>query len=396
MQPISRRNMLRTAGGAAGAAGIVGASLSRTDGMNGSVAGRRIRAKLDREIYSPGERMTLRVTEEVKKGRKLKVVDSTGRPWRRVSKANGKQIWTARATTLGKGTVVVRVARPDGRLLLDRTIRDRAHYRVIDARADVAGATLIGMSAPNGSWDERVREVGPGLGARRIFADLASGASSQMKTVEAAHAAGMLPVISYKVGGDLDGAVNGKFNAVAKEAAALLAAYDLPTAVSFWHEPNGDMSPGQYVAASKQILPMFQRGQLRVGPLLNGWQLERQQDEFGAFCPDELFEIWDYVGIDTYEGGTRDAPGPSKPADRIRDLSKFVKSRGYDLPLGIGEYNGHSAETIVAAGDALLSTPNVWFGCLWNADAERAWVLSGDRLEAFQETLSDPRSAQPR
>src|SRR5687768_14048353 len=144
------------------------------------------------------------------------------------------------------------------------------------AAVAAAGTTLVGMSSPASLWDQRVREVGPGLGARRIFADLASGSTSQLRLVEQAHAAGMLPVISYKVGGDVNGAVSGKFNAVAAQAAARLAAYGKPTAVTFWHEPHGDMTPAQYVAASKQILPHFKRDQLRVGPLLNGWLLDRQ------------------------------------------------------------------------------------------------------------------------
>jgi hypothetical protein len=259
-----------------------------------------------------------------------------------------------------------------------------------------AGTPLIGMSSPASVWDQRAREVGPGLAARRIFADLASGATSQVRLVEQAHAAGMLPVISYKVGGDVDGAARGRFNAVAEQAAARLASYGLPTAVTFWHEPHGDLTAAQYAAASKQLLPIFKRGELRVGPILNGWLLDRQQATFASYCPDELFAMWDWVGIDTYESGTMAAPGPRKPADRIPALSAFVKSRGYTLPLGVGEYNGYSSETIAAAGEALLSTPNVWFGCVWNAVGDRAVPLSGDRLAAFQQTLADPRSADPR
>ena len=53
--------------------------------------------------------------------------------------------------------------------------------------------------------------------------------------------------------------------AEAAEAAARLASYSKPTAVTFWHEPHGDMTPSQYVAASKQILPQFKVGGLRVG-----------------------------------------------------------------------------------------------------------------------------------
>jgi hypothetical protein len=249
------------------------------------------------------------------------------------------------------------------------------------------------MSAPAQLWNQRVVEVGAGLTARRIFADLADGATSQIRLVEEAHAAGMLPVISYKVGGDVQGAMSGSFNRVAEQAAARLASYNLPTAVTFWHEPYGDLTGEQHAAASRQLLPIFKRGELRVGPLLNGWLLDNQLAAFASYCPDDLFTLWDWVGIDTYESGTMGAPGPRKPADRIPALSAYVKSRGVDLPLGVGEYNGYSAASIAAAGKALLSTPNVWFGCMWNADGDRARELTGDRLAAFRQTVADARSA---
>jgi hypothetical protein len=260
----------------------------------------------------------------------------------------------------------------------------------------VAGAALIGMSAPTSLWDQRVSEVGGGLAARRIFADLANGATSQIRTVERAHAAGMLPVISYKVGGDIDGARNGRFNAVAEAAATRLASYGLPTAVTFWHEPSPDVTGAEYAAASKQLLPIFKRDELRVGPILNGWLLDNKQSTFASYCPDEMFTIWDWFGIDTYESGTMTSPGVRKPADRIPAMAKFLSSRGHSLPMAVGEYNGYSAATIAAAGEALMSTPNVWFGCVWNSSGGKGLPLEGDRLKAFQRTLADPRSAPAR
>lgn len=255
------------------------------------------------------------------------------------------------------------------------------------------GTPLIGMSAPADQWSQRCDEVGSGLTARRIFADLGSGATSQLKLVEQAHAQGMLPVISYKVGGDVAGAVNGRFNKVAAEAAAKLAAFNKPTAVTFWHEPHGDLTPAEYVAASKQILPNFKRDKLRVGPILNGWLLDRQLSTFASYAPNALFKLWDWFGIDTYESGTMSSPGDIKPADRIPKMAQFVNSR---LPLAVGEYNGYSAKSIADAGEALLSTENVWFGCVWNSTGGKGYPLSGDRLESFQKTLADPRSAEPR
>ena len=203
----------------------------------------------------------------------------------------------------------------------------------------------------------------------------------------------MLPVISYKVGGDVAGAVSGRYNAVAEQAAAKLASYGKPTAVTFWHEPHGDMTAAQYVAASKQILPNFKRGKLRVGPILNGWLLDRQLSTFASYAPNELFGIWDWFGIDTYESGTMQ-PRDSSPRTGSRSW-RYVTSRGYDLPLGVGEYNGYSAKTIADAGEALLSTTNVWFGCVWNSTGGKGSSLRAS-ASAFKKTLADPRSAKPR
>lgn len=254
------------------------------------------------------------------------------------------------------------------------------------------GTTLIGMSTPRGVWDARVRAVGPGLGARRIFADLASGADSQIRLVEQAHAAGMLPVVSYKVGGDIDGAVGGRFDEVAEKAAARLASFGRPTAVTFWHEPYGDMTGAQYAAASRRLLPAFRRDKLKVGPILNGWLLDNKRADFASFCPDDLFGLWDWFGIDTYESGTKASPGDRKPAGRIPALRSYLASRGHaKLPIGVGEYNGYSAASIRNVGRALFNTSDVWFGCVWNSTGGKGHQLTGNRLAAFRGTLADPR-----
>jgi hypothetical protein len=249
------------------------------------------------------------------------------------------------------------------------------------------------MSAPADAWNTRARQVGRGLRARRIFADLSRGADHQIELVRQAHRAGMLPVISYKVGGNAAGAAAGEFNAVAERAARRLAAFDRPTAVAFWHEPYGNLTPGQYVAASKQLLPIFSRGQLRVGPLLNGWLLDDRRAEFREFCPDELFRLWDWFGIDTYESGTMANPGPHKPGQRVKALRRYLRARGYGrMPIGVGEYNGYRSKTVRKAGKAVLNTDNVWFGCVWNNTGGKGYQLEGARLDAFRHTLAVRRS----
>ena len=45
-----------------------------------------------------------------------------------------------------------------------------------------------------------------------------------------------------------------------------------------------------------------------------------------------------------------------------------------------------------SAGAALLNTPNVWFGCMWNATHGKGYALEGERLEAFRSTLADAQA----
>lgn len=389
MELTTRRHMLRLAG--ASASGLAAGTLLDQDSVADAATSQRIRARLGHATYRRGQRMILRIRDDRRPGRRIRVTDSSGTTWRRVSRSRTKQVWTA--TAKRTGTVRVIGLWDDGRVVHNRRYRDTVRYQVSGASG---AAALIGMSAPAEVWGQRVGEVGAGVAARRIFADLAAGPSSQLRLVQEAHAAGMLPVVSYKVGGDVAGAVSGRYNAVAEEAAARLASFGLPTAVTFWHEPFGDMSGAEYVAASRQLLPIFRRGELRVGPVLNGWLLDNQVETFGSFCPDEMFGLWDWVGIDTYESGTMRQPGAIKPAQRIPALSAYVRSRGFDLPLGVGEYNGYSAQSIGDAGEALLTTPNVWFGCLWNSTGGKGVALSGERLVAFQQTLADPRRGAAR
>jgi hypothetical protein len=393
MTRITRRDALRVAGGA-GAAGLAAAASHPVTAEAAEAARKRVRARLDQQTYRPGDRMVLTVRGALPTGSRLVVRDSAGQVWSRVH-GHGRR-WESVAGAAGTGAVTVAARRSDGRVAAAGRYRFTVRYRISSATTAQlgAGATLIGMSAPADQWDRRVAEVGAGLGARRIFADLSQGADSQMKLVEASHAAGLLPVISYKVGGDIAGAISGKYDAAAAAAATRLAAFGRPTAVTFWHEPSPDVSGADYAAASRRLLPVFKRGELRVGPLLNGWLLDNQSDLLATYTPSDLFGLWDWFGMDTYEAGSAAKPGAAKPAGRVPALKAFMNARGYDLPIGVGEYNGYSGTTIAACGEALLATPGVWFGCMWNATGGKGLVLTGDRLTAFRSTLADPRNAR--
>lgn len=380
--------MFRAAGsvggiGLAGAAGALPAAARRRRA--------KVLARLNKDTVEVGDMLTLHIAENLRQKRRIRVHDSDGLEWTRIRRKKRYQMWTARPRSAGDGTVTVVVRRADGKVH-----RKRLDYRVTATPTSepTLGAALIGMSALPDTWSAKVAQVGAPIASRRIFADLASGPTSQLKIVEEAHAAGMLPVISYKVGGDVAGAIAGAYDAVAEQAAARLAAFGRPTAVTIWHEPYTDMTGAEFAAMHQRLMPIFKRGELKVGPILNGFLLDGQVPTFDSFCPDPLFAVWDYVAIDTYEGGTMAAPGARKPGPRIPALRAHLRSRGHEVPIGVGEYNGFSAATIREAGEALLTTPGVWFGCLWNEDGKTAVELSGDRLDAFRATLADPRAGR--
>ena len=373
-----------------------------------SAAQTRIRAWLDKTSYNVGDPMVLRIVEDLAGGGHIRVADSTGATWTRLSRTSSRQVWAATAGPAGPGTVRVEGTGASGRRFVAEV-----SYQVVAATPDPAatdpdptdpappspgtGQVLIGMSAPSTSWDQRVAEVGPGVAARRIFADLAAGATSQIKSVEAAHRAGLMPLISYKVGGDISGAISGNFDMVAEQAAARLASYGLPTAVTFWHEPNPDITGAQFVALHRRMLPIFQGGQVTFGPILNGWLLDNQRALFEQYLAADLLTAWDWVGMDVYQAGSETAPKRPYPSDRIAPLLDLLADRGVpDKPIVIGEYNGWTAAAVAESGEVFLSTPSLWVACVFNSDVgNKGRILEGDRLIAFQQTLADPRSADP-
>ena len=93
-------------------------------------------------------------------------------------------------------------------------------------------------------------------------------------------------------------------------------------------------------------MPIFKRGQLTVGPILNAFLLDTANGTatFNSFTCTTLLNTWDWFGFDTYAN----VKNPNKnPGDRIPLLVNYLASKGKpDMPILIGEYNGHTAATI--------------------------------------------------
>lgn len=252
---------------------------------------------------------------------------------------------------------------------------------------------MIGMSAPARLWDQRIREVGSnGVTARRIFADLSSSGGSQMSLVREAIADGMMPVISYKVPNPATLA-NGGYDNWLATLRTQLNSLDAPVTATFWHEPHGDMQPAVFRAASLKFFNGVDSPSIAVGPILNGWLLDRKVSTFAALTDANLLNKWEFVAVDSYHSGTPAKPGPAMPARAIPLLENWMDSVGHpNKPLGIGEYNGFTAKAVAEAGEIILSTPEVWFGVAWNSTAGNHTPLAGDRITAFQRTKTDPRA----
>src|SRR5262245_11577615 len=177
MEPLSRRNVLRLVGGSAGAAGLAGAALVGDGFLSPAEAAlkKRVRARLNHQTFRRGDRMVLRVRDNLPSSRQLAVKDSAGHRWTLRSSNGSHHVWTAVAHKAGAGSVTVAALWDDGSMVRNKRYRYSVHYEVRGSWADnaTAGGALIGMNAPSSSWAQRVAEVGPGLAARRIFADLA-------------------------------------------------------------------------------------------------------------------------------------------------------------------------------------------------------------------------------
>ena len=264
------------------------------------------------------------------------------------------------------------------------------------AAATAPAPKVVGMSAPSSLWSQRINEVGScGVEARRVFASLQSNGRAQATVIEQATAAGMMPVISYKVP-SVATLLAGGYDSWLEATRSYLDSLDVPVTVTFWHEPHGDMDPADFRAGSQKFLDLMKSSttpQIKVGPILNGWLLDNKVSTFAGYTSPSLLEQWDFVAVDSYQNGTVSQPGSRLPARAVPLLASWLDQQGFpDKPIGLGEYNGFTAAAMEAAGEAILSTPEAWFGLAWNSQGDKYAPLAGDRLTAFQATKADARA----
>jgi hypothetical protein len=247
------------------------------------------------------------------------------------------------------------------------------------------------MSAPENLWAQRVKEVGPGLQARRVFVNSLTGSLS---VATQACNAGMYPVISFKTGSYTWAQVAaGKADAALRSMATKLAALPCDVFVAVAHEPDGDGTPADWSSMQAHALPLLGPDPgVKVGVIGNGWWWSTTSKglsdaQIAQWIPRAVINVSDVIAGDTYQAS---ATG-EEPATKIANMGAWARRVGGVKALGLGEFNAQTAQGIVNATGALGRDPLFAWGCLWNAfgpGAANATVLTGDRLIAFRQVLA--------
>lgn len=245
---------------------------------------------------------------------------------------------------------------------------------------------LLGMSAPDSLWDQRVKEVGPGLQARRLFY---TSFTASLSLAKAAIAAGQLPVISYKVP-SWSGVAQGKYDGDLRALAVSLAALGGPVFVALHHEPAGDGLAADWAAMQVHALPILKAGgsNITVGCIGNGWWFNTSggytDAQLATYFTPAVRKVSDVIAADTYQM----TAGAEGPGPKMKRMAAWARRVGDVKALGVGEFNAQSAADISNACAALKNEPLFAWGLLWNSDTSTVTHLSGDRLAAFKSALA--------
>ena len=247
------------------------------------------------------------------------------------------------------------------------------------------------MSAPVQFWDQRVREVGSGLQARRLF--FTSFGASLGKATEACRA-GMYPVMSFKAGGYTWAQVAaGQADAALKTLHDRLAALPCSLFVAIHHEPATDGPAADWAAMQVHALPILggpAGGNIKVGVIGNGWWFSPANQgltdkQIGAYITTRVKSVSDVIASDTYQMTATS----EEAAPKIKGMAAWARRTGGVKALGLGEFNAATAAAITHATNALGGDSLFAWGCLWNADLKTVTVLSGTRLTAFRTALAN-------
>ncbi|MBC7581832.1 ricin-type beta-trefoil lectin domain protein [Aeromicrobium sp.] len=260
----------------------------------------------------------------------------------------------------------------------------------VAAAPTAASGERFGMSAPAGTWDTRLKEVGgpAHIKYRRIFY---TGFDSNFSLVQRAINDKMIPIISFKVTPySWRQVADGSADASMKAMVAKLNAIPGEKFVALHHEPAKDGTAKDWADMQVHALPIIKAAgnNIKVGVIGNGWWWSNQANgytdaEIAAYIPKSVIAVSDVIAADTYQNKV----GSEGPGPKMKNMAAWAKRVGGVKALGVGEFNGEEAKAITEGMNAIKAEPMFAWACMWNNTAGIATVLTGDRLEAFKNGL---------
>lgn len=260
---------------------------------------------------------------------------------------------------------------------------------------------LLGMSAPNALWSQRVSEVGAGLQARRLFF---SGFTASLSLATTACNAGMTPIMSFKAAPYTWAQIAaGNADADLRALATKLNALPCNVFVTIHHEPASGASnklagesgsATDYANMAAHAFPILGAtigGKVKVGSIGNGWWFNTKggltDAQLNVWLSPAVLAASDFVAADTYQG----LATAETVASKIVRMGAWAHRTPGVRALGLGEFNMQTAQGMTDATAALAADPQFAFGCVWNMDgtgAANAHVLTGAMLANFKTALS--------
>lgn len=258
---------------------------------------------------------------------------------------------------------------------------------------------LLGMSAPVNLWAERKAQVeatGGRLQARRLYS---TGLTASLTQVKAAHAEGLLPVVSYKVG-DWGDFLASRPQTGLRDLASRLDALGKPTALCIHHEPDLQSNPpsqgesgtaDEFVTlneiAADILAPLANVQYAIIG---NGWWWSAEARGFD----DAELDLWLPASIrdraEVIAGDDYSPQGGEPSVVKTRRRAEWARRVGYTGSLGIGEFNGFKASDLVDVCNFVRDEPLFRGGwaLVWNSTGGNYLPLADTGLlDDFQEIL---------
>lgn len=275
----------------------------------------------------------------------------------------------------------------------------------------------IGMSAPSGTWAQRLSEVqatGGRIQARRIFfASLKD--TSQRALVEDAISNGYFVVISFKLGHPWGQIASGQWDSELNSVKSWLATLDGDVFVCLNHEPgkvghnpvktddaeSASSTPADFANMCLHAIPILKSAGSHVsaGVIMNGWMFigssvtsgpsgnGYSDAELAQWLPPSLVVMCDVIAADHYQTQS-DGEHPATRMKRHYAWAHRVGARG----VGVGEFNDFTAQGITDLCNITKAEPLARFICQWNNATSAAGILS-DTLDGGEKRLTAFRNA---